>query len=73
VNGTVCTGMVFLTGGIVILAAIVFRWNWYMTNPRVQAIRETFGEAGVVIIHGFLGMVFVIGGVLMIMGIKIFQ
>lgn len=72
-SGTVLTGIVLLAIGIFILAAIVFRWNWYMTNPRVQAIHETFGEAGVVIIHGFFGVVFIVGGVLTIMGVKIFQ
>jgi len=64
--GPLVAGIVCILGGISIIVAIVFHWDWYMNHPKVRWVYKMLGETGAPVFHVVCGLVFVIMGVLMI-------
>jgi hypothetical protein len=66
-------GIVFLLAGIFILAAVGFRWAWFMNHWKVRGTFEKFGRRGAVVIYVASGLCFVIIGILALSGVIRFE
>jgi len=64
--GPLCVGITCVLGGIFVIAAIVFRWDWYVNHPWVKERSARFGEPEATKHQVALGAGLLIVGVLMI-------
>jgi uncharacterized membrane protein SpoIIM required for sporulation len=61
-------GVAFVLLGIFILAAIGFRWDWFVNHYKVRRITRRLGKTGTTVFYIIWGLAFVIVGVLIMTG-----
>ena len=66
-------GIASIVVGIFILAAIGFRWEWFVNHYKVRGAFKKFGKTGAIIIYVAWGLIFVAMGTLMLLGIIRFE
>ena len=62
-------GLILIAIGAFTLAAAIGNWNWFMNNRKARLIVKIFTRNGARYFYGFLGLGFLLGGLLTTMGI----
>lgn len=62
-------GIVLMAFGIFTLAAAVGNWNWFMNNRKARFIVKIFTREGARYFYGFIGLGFILAGLLGTIGI----
>ena len=62
-------GLILIFIGAFTLAAAIGNWNWFMNNRKTRLVVKLFTRNGARYVYGFLGLGFLLGGLLATMGI----
>ena len=62
-------GIAFAVGGMLVLAAIVFRWEWLLKHWKTRRVYVLLGNTGAIVLYVILGLSSVVVGVLLITGL----
>ena len=62
-------GLIFVAVGIFTMSAAIGNWNWFMNNRKARFIVKIFTRNGARYFYGFLGLGFLIFGLLGTVGI----
>jgi hypothetical protein len=65
----IAIGVIWILSGLVLLAIAVFKWDWRKRSPFVRFMVKLMTEARVRSICGAFGVVFIVVGVLWMMGL----
>ena len=63
------SGFVIVAIGAFTLAGAIFNWDWFMNSRKARFIVKILSRSGARIFYGFLGVVFIAIGVLILTGI----
>lgn len=66
---TQISGVFAIGVGAFVLSAAFFNWEWFMTHRKAWLVTTVFGRTGARIFYGFLGTVFFVAGVGLIVGL----
>jgi uncharacterized membrane protein YphA (DoxX/SURF4 family) len=60
---------IFVAIGVFALAGAVFDWDWFMNHPKARVLARALGRGGARIFYGVVGTGFVVGGLLVALGV----
>lgn len=58
--------LIIIALGAFSLAGAVRNWDWFMNNYKARHLVDSFGRKGARIIYGFIGVFFIVIGILFI-------
>lgn len=62
-------GVLFVLGGVFVIAAVGLRWEWFISHYKVANIFRRLGKTGAMILYVASGIAFVVVGILILLGL----